>query len=88
MVELTTQWDESSIDHTTRRLAEEKAARLERERRQVRDDSRQGLVTRREKGGESVDSSVGGATAPPTKKPKNGAMKAVEKVLEELRQGC
>ena len=87
MVELTTRWDQSSIDPTTRRLPQEKAAQLEREGRQVRDDSMRGLVRRWDEGGESVDGSVGGATAPPTKKPKNAAMKAVEKVLEEFTAG-
>ena len=87
MVEVATRWDQSSIDPTTRRLAQEKAARLEREGRQVRDDSMRGLVRRRDGGEEGPDSAVGGATAPPTKKPKNAAMKAVEKVLEEFTAG-
>ncbi|KAG0123940.1 hypothetical protein HOY82DRAFT_618510 [Tuber indicum] len=39
MVELATRGDQSSIDPTTRRLAQEKAARLERDSRRVREDS-------------------------------------------------
>ena len=87
MVELATRWDQSSIDPTTRRLAQEKAERLERGGRRVREDSMQGLVRRRDEGAASLDSAGEGATAPLTKKPKNAAMKAVEKVLEEFITG-
>ena len=46
-----------------------------------------GLVRKRNEGEESVDGSVGSATAPPTKKPKNPALKVVEKILEEFTAG-
>jgi hypothetical protein len=87
MVELATRWDQSSIDPTTRRLAQEKAAQLERDGRRVREDSMRGLVRRRDEGGDTPDGTIGGAAAPPTKKPKNAGMKAVEKVLEEFTAG-
>jgi len=82
MVELATRWDQSSIDPTTRILAQEKAARLEKDGRRVRDDSMRGLVRRRDEGGDSLE-----GTIQATKKPKNSAMKAVEKVLEEFTAG-
>lgn len=82
MVELATRWDQSSIDPTTRRLAQEKTARLEKDGRRVRDDSMRGLVRRRDEGGDSLE-----GTIQATKKPKNSAMKAVEKVLEEFTAG-
>ncbi|RPA90845.1 hypothetical protein L873DRAFT_1795256 [Choiromyces venosus 120613-1] len=87
MVELTTRWDQSSIDPTTQRLAQEKAAGLERDGRQAREDSLRGLVRRQDEGEDSLEGTISGATAPPTKKPKNATMKAVEKVLEEFTAG-
>jgi len=87
MVELATRWDQSSIDPTTRRLAQEKATRLEQEGRRVREDSMRGLVRRREEDGEHAEGIIGGTPVPPTKKPKNAAMKAVEGILEEFTAG-
>jgi len=87
MAELATRWDQSSIDPTTRKLAQEKAARLERNGRRVREDSMQGLV-RGQNESEDTSKDTGGCTfAPPTKKPKNATMKVVEKVLEEFTAG-
>ncbi|RPA94239.1 hypothetical protein L873DRAFT_1793099 [Choiromyces venosus 120613-1] len=87
MVELATRWDQSSIDPTTRRLAQEKAAGLERDGRRVREVSMRGLVRRQDEGEDSLEGTISGATAQPTKKPKNATMKAVEKVLEEFTAG-
>jgi len=82
MVELTTRWDQSSIDPTTRKLAQEKAARLERDGRRVQEDSMWELLRRGNESEHTPKDTGGCPSAPPTKKPKNAAMKAVEKVLE------
>jgi len=87
MAELATRWDQSSIDPETRRLAHEKAERLERDRRRVREDSMRGLVRRRVEAGDTREGSAGCTAAPPTKRRKNSAMKAVERVLEEFTAG-
>lgn len=87
MVELATRWDQSSIDPTTRRLAQEQGEWVERVGRRVREDTMRGLVRRRDEDAASLDSAGEGATAPPTKKPKNAAMHGVGKVLEEFTTG-
>jgi len=87
MAELATRWDQSSIDPETRRLAHEKAERLERDGRRVQEDSMRGLVRRRVEAGDTPEGSAGGTAAPPTKRPKSSAMKAVEQVLEEFTAG-
>jgi len=86
MVELATRWDQSSIDPTTRKLAQEKAAQLEIDGRRVREDSLRGLVRRREEGEGSAGNTRSGAVRA-TKRQKNSAAKRVERVLDDFAEG-
>jgi len=86
MVELATRWDQSSIDPTTRKLAQEKTAQLEIDGRSVREGSLGGLVRRREEGEGSAGNTRSGAVRV-TKRQKNSAGKSVESVLDDFAEG-
>lgn len=90
MVELSTRWDQSSIDPDTRKLAQVQAAQLELDGKRVREDSMLGLVRRREEEEKYLsDSATGGGrtSTEPKKRAKNLSAKNVDKILIDLAEG-
>lgn len=85
MIELTARSDQCSTDPDTRKLAREKAAELELDGKQVRDDSMRGLVRQWEEE-EGEGSNIGtGRQRKRTKKQSIG--KSVDKILAEFTEG-